>query len=221
MEVVRLIAQRRHQTGKGVARQLRRAGQLPAVLYGRGDSVAVAVPEKDLVHIQRSGAGENTILDFEVQGDEPETCNAILRDVQLDPLTGTPLHADFYRLDMSQPITVSVPLEFINVPEERLKIALASWLPLVRDVMVECLPRDIPEHITVDLEALEVGETLHAGALTLPQGVTLLMDEEEAIVTTTVVTAEEEEVEAAEAEEEAGTEVEAAASESEEEAPAS
>jgi large subunit ribosomal protein L25 len=219
MEVVRLIAQRRHQSGKGVARQLRRAGQLPAVLYGRGDSVAVAIPEKDLVHIQRSGAGENTILDFEVQGDEPETCNAILRDVQIDPLTGTPLHADFYRLDMSQPITVSVPLEFINVPEERLKIAQASWLPLVRDVMVECLPRDIPEHIAVDLEALEVGETLHAGALALPPGVTLVMDADEAIVTTTMVTAALEEAEAAEAAEEVGMEAEAA-SESEEEASA-
>jgi large subunit ribosomal protein L25 len=142
------------------------------------------------MHIQQSGAGENTILDFEVQGEESETCNAILRDIQIDHLTGGLLHVDFYRLDMRQSIVVTVPLAFVNVPEDRLKAANASWLPLMREVEVACLPGDIPESITVDLAALEVGETLQAGALVLPRSVTLSTDAEEAVVTTTVVKAE-------------------------------
>jgi large subunit ribosomal protein L25 len=217
MDVVRLVAQRRQQTGKGIARQLRRAGKLPAVLYGRGDSVAVTVLEKDLVHIQQSGAGENTILDFEVQGEESETCNAILRDIQIDHLTGGLLHVDFYRLDMRQSIMVTVPLEFVNVPEDRLKAAHVSLLPLLREVEVTCLPGDIPESITVDLAALEVGDTLQAGALVLPRSVTLGTDAEEAVVTTTVI-AEEVAAEPEVTEEVEGGE--GAASE-EEEAPAS
>ena len=210
MEVVKLVAQRRTRAGKGVARQLRREGMLPAVLYGRGESVAVSVALKDLAHIQQSGAGGNTILDFEVQGGDPEVCNAIVRDVQMDALTQTLLHADFYRLDMNQPIAITVPLEFVNAPEDRLKAANASWRPLVREIDVQCLPRDIPAHISVDLEALEVGVTLRARDIALPGGVTLTMDPEEAIVTAAVIAAEVvEEVEAAAIEGEEAAEAEA------------
>ena len=92
MEVVRLVAQSRSQTGKGAARQLRRQGRLPAVLYGRGESVAVSVDQKDFAQVQQTGMGGNTILTFELQGEAAETCNAIVRDMQINALNDDVMH---------------------------------------------------------------------------------------------------------------------------------
>jgi len=183
METVKLVVQKRHQAGKGFARRLRRAGQLPAVVYGHGTTVAIALGEKDLVRIQQSEAGTNTILDLVIEGETPESCQAILREVQIDPASRTPLHADFYRVDMSQALTVTVPLAFINEPHSLLQGAHAVLTHLWHEVEVACLPRDIPDEITVDLADLQPGETLKASALVLPPGVTLLTDAEEVIVT--------------------------------------
>ena len=183
METVRLVVQKRHQAGKGVARRLRRAGQLPAVLYGHGSTVAIALEGKDLVRIEQSEAGENTLLDLVIEGEPPESCQAILREVQIDPVSRAPLHADFYRVDMSQALTVTVPLVFINEPHNLLQGANAVLTHLWREVEVACLPRDIPDEIMVDLADLQPGDTLKAGALVLPPGVTLVMDAEEVIVT--------------------------------------
>jgi len=183
METVRLVVQKRHQAGKGIARQLRRAGQLPAVVYGHGTTVAIALGEKDLVSIQQSEAGENTIVDLVIEGQPPESCQAILREVQINPVNGALLHADFYRVDMRQALTVTVPLTFINEPHSRLQGANAVLTHLWREVEVACLPRDIPDEITVDLADFQPGDIFKAGALVLPPGVTLVTDAEEAIAT--------------------------------------
>jgi large subunit ribosomal protein L25 len=183
MEIVKLVVQKRHQAGKGVARRLRRAGQLPAVVYGNGTTLAIALAEKDLAHIQHSVAGENTILDFVIEGDTPERCQAILREVQIDPVSRASLHADFYRVDMNKSITVTVPLAFINEPHTLLLSANAMLTHLWREIEVACLPGDIPDGITVDLAHIHPGETFKAGALVLPPGVTLVTDAEEVLVT--------------------------------------
>ena len=183
METVKLVVQRRHQAGKGVARRLRRRGQLPAVVYGHGTTVAIALDEKELVHIQHSEAGENTLLDLVIEGENPESCQAILREVQLHPVSRAPLHADFYRVDMSQALTVTVPLAFINEPHSLLQGAHAVLTHLWREVEVACLPGDIPDEIAVDLADLQPGEMFKAGALVLPPGVTLVTDAEEVMVT--------------------------------------
>jgi large subunit ribosomal protein L25 len=187
MEVVRLMAQRRHRTGKGAARQLRRAQRLPAVLYGHGESEAIVITPVDLSRIWRSEAGENAILELVIEGDRRVTTNAILREVQIDPVSQRPLHADLYRIVMDEPITLTVPLEFVNEPEDRFKMAKVMLAPLLREIEVECLPRDIPEVITVDLAALEIGEVMRAEALPLPPGVRLITGPEEALVTTEAI----------------------------------
>src|SRR5262249_9370273 len=148
METVRLVVQKRHQAGKGVARRLRRGGQLPAVVYGHGATGAVGLDEKDLARSEQSGAGENTIVDLVIEGETPESCQAILREVQINPVNRVPLHADFYRVDMGQVLTVTVPLAFINEPHSRLLGANAVLTHLWREVEVACLPRDIPDEIT-------------------------------------------------------------------------
>jgi large subunit ribosomal protein L25 len=183
METVKLVVHKRGQSGKGVARRLRRAGQLPAVVYGNGNTLAIALAEKDLAQIRQSEAGENTILDFTVEGDTSQSCQAILREVQVDPVSRALLHADFYRVDMNKEITVTVPLTFINEPHHLLQSANATLTHLWREVEITCLPRDIPDEITVDLADIHPGATFKAGALVLPPGVTLLVDAEEVLVT--------------------------------------
>jgi len=183
MEVVKLVAQQRQGTGKGPARRLRSAGKLPAVLYGHGQSEVIAITAEALLQIQQSETGENAILELVIEGEAPQTCHAILREVQVDPVSRAPIHVDLYRVLMDEPITVTVPLEFVHVPEDRLKQAQAILTPLLREIEVECLPRDIPEAVTVDLVGWEIGRVLHANALVLPPGVTLITDPEEPIVT--------------------------------------
>jgi len=183
METVKLVVHKRDKSGKGVARRLRRAGQLPAVVYGNGSTLAIALAEKDLAKIRQSEAGENTILDFTIEGDTSEGCQAILREVQIDPVSRALLHADFYRVDMNKEIMVTVPLTFINEPHNLLQSANAMLTHLWREVEVACLPRDIPDEIAVDLAEFQPGATFKAGALVLPPGVTLVLDAEEVIVT--------------------------------------
>jgi large subunit ribosomal protein L25 len=183
METVKLVVHKRDKSGKGVARRLRRAGQLPAVVYGNGSTLAIALAEKDLAKIRQSEAGENTILDFTIEGDTSEGCQAILREVQIDPVSRALLHADFYRVDMNKEILVTVPLTFINEPHNLLQSANAMLTHLWREVEVACLPRDIPDEIAVDLADLHPGATFKAGALVLPPGVTLVLDAEEVLVT--------------------------------------
>jgi large subunit ribosomal protein L25 len=173
---------------------------VPAILYGHGTNEMLVTTAEDLVRIQQSEAGENTILDLVIEDEPPRTCNAILREVQINPVSRAPIHADFYRIVMTEAIRVTVPLEFINVPEDRLRHAQALLAPILREVEVECLPRDIPEVIAVDVAALDVGDVLRAEALVLPPGVTLLVDPEETVVTVEV-TREEAVAEAAGAEE--------------------
>ena len=199
METVRLVAHRRSETGKGPARRLRSSGRLPAVLYGHGVSEAIAVDSKELLLIRRSEAGANTIIDLAIDG-EADVCSAILREVQIDPISRQHLHADFYRVAMDEPITVSVPLIFTNEPEDRFKAEQALISYVTRDLEVRCLPRDIPDTITVDLQELQVGTALTAGDIAMPQGVTLVTSVEEAVVTTasSIVRAEEEEAEVGE-----------------------
>jgi large subunit ribosomal protein L25 len=187
MDTVRLVAQKRVGTGKGQARRLRKAGKLPGVVYGRGDTEVLTVDAKALLLIRLSG-GENTIIDLELGGDTPETCSVILREVQIDPVSRLQIHADFYRVALDELITVTVPVEFVNIPEDRLKAAQAEISVLARELMVECLPREIPGVIEVDLEELQVGDMLHAGAIALPRGVTLVTNDDEAVLTTSMIT---------------------------------
>jgi large subunit ribosomal protein L25 len=187
MEVVKVMAQLRRERGKGPARRLRRAGKLPAVLYGHGETESLAILEETLVDIWQSEAGENAILELIIEGEPATIYNAIMREIQIHPISRRPLHVDLYRVRMDEPITVTVPLEFINVPEDRLKAAQHILSPLLRELEVECLPRDIPEAITVDLAALEISAVLHVNALVLPPGVTLVTEPEEPVVTTEMI----------------------------------
>jgi large subunit ribosomal protein L25 len=168
-----LVAEVRDATGKGVARKLRAAGRIPAVVYGRGtESRAISVDPKALVQLlQKGGAGMNTLIELSVDG----TAKTVLvKELQRDPVRGRPLHTDFYLIDLAQKVEVSVPIHLIGRPEG---VELGGILdhPL-REIELECLPGAIPESIDVDVSALDVGDSIHVRDLEFPEGVSVHTD---------------------------------------------
>ncbi len=183
MDRVRVTAHVRQSTGKSSARQIRREGRLPAIIYGKGDSTSLTIGADTLGEIRHSAVGGNAVLDMNLLGEQEEQCHAILREVQIDPVTREPLHVDFFRVDPNEPIRVTVSLETINELPDEFKAANRIASLVLREVEIECLPGDIPESIRIDLAALTDNQALHASNLDLPDGVTLITDSETAIVT--------------------------------------
>ena len=154
---VTLAAATRNTRGKNEARRLRRAGRLPAVVYGGApvDSQAVEVDPKALLRILHSESGINTLVDLEVDG--TTSGQVLIKDIQHDPVTDNLLHVDFFRLAMDKAITVTVPVtlsgEAAGVKQQ------AGLLDFVtREIQVECMPADIPEHIDIDVRELMIGD---------------------------------------------------------------
>jgi large subunit ribosomal protein L25 len=168
-----LSAENRTGTGKGVNRKLRVAGRIPGVIYGKGrDSQPIALDPKALeTLLHKSGAGLNTLIDLSVAG---KTDTVLVKELQRHPVRGSYLHVDFFQVDLTQKITVSVPIHFVGKARG---VEFGGILdhPL-RELEVECLPRAIPEHIEVDVSALEVGQSIHVSELRLPEGVEVKTD---------------------------------------------
>jgi large subunit ribosomal protein L25 len=168
-----LVAELRDATGKGVARKLRAAGRIPAVVYGKGaESKAISVDPSALQRLlQSGGAGMNTLIELSVDG---ATRTVLVKELQRDPVRGRPLHTDFYLVELDQTVEVSVPLHLVGkAPGVELGGILDHPL---REIELECLPRAIPESVDVDVSALEVGDSIHVRDLELPEGVSVQTD---------------------------------------------
>jgi len=207
-----LAAEVRSGTGKGVARRLRAQGRIPAVLYGRAKQARpITVSARDLqLLFQKSSAGINTLIDLQLEGGEDVV---IVKELQREPVGGSYVHADFYTVDLTQKIAVSVPLHFVGkAPGVEAGGILDHPL---RDIELRCLPRAIPESIEVDVSGLEIGQSVHVREIQLPEEVEVISDPELAVASVVAPKAEEEPVV-----EEAIEDEEAAAAEGEEAAPA-
>jgi large subunit ribosomal protein L25 len=148
----------REGVGKGPTRRLRAQGMIPAAVYGEGgDAMAVAVSAKDIATILRSGSGHNTIFKLTLPQSEGEPANVIIKDYQVDPVKGRLLHADLLRLSMTTLTRVSVSVETVGDPPGVKSEGGILELQL-REIEVECLPGDIPEHLTVDVSNLQIGD---------------------------------------------------------------
>ena len=161
---VTLAAAARASRGKNAARRLRRAGQVPAVVYGGAEGdVSVAVDPTTLLRILHSESGLNTILDLHVEGNGES--QVLVKALQLDPVTDALLHIDFYRLAMDKVITVTVP---VHLTGEALGVKLQGGLVdfVTREVPVECMPTDIPERIEVDITPLMIGDGIRVKDVT-------------------------------------------------------
>jgi len=165
-----ITAERRADQGKGASRRLRRAGKVPAVIYGAGS------PAENIQfdHLKLSLAAKHdwfssAILDLLVDGNRQKV---LLRDVQKHPVKPQLLHLDFLRIDESKPVRVYVTIRFLN--KEKSPAAKTSGVVIshnITEVEVSCLPKDLPEYIDLDLGELGLGDVLHLSDLKLPAGV--------------------------------------------------
>ena len=198
----------REATGKGVARKLRAIGRIPGVCYGQKETQAISLDPRELDRLIRaSSSGMNTLIDLKVCGGGSfDGKKVLLKEMQRDPVSNAPLHADFFALDMGHRIEIAVPVHATGIP---VGVSMAGGIldQALREINLECLPHAIPEEILVDVTDLEVGMSLHVRDLTLPEGVELRSDGDLSVVSVVAPKAVEEEVPTEEVE---GEEVEGA-----------
>jgi large subunit ribosomal protein L25 len=212
-----LEAKKRDGRGKNEARRLRASGHVPAVVYGARrdgqspDSVPVAVDPKEVLRILHSESGANTLINLKLDGGESRV---MVRDYQLDPITHKLLHADFYQLAMDKALVVPVPVvirgEAVGVKQQ------GGLLDFVtREIQVQCLPTDIPEHIDVDVTELGLHQAIRVKDVATNPKWKAVTDAETMIVHVVMPKAEESATTAAAAEGAAATPAAAAGSEPE------
>jgi len=164
----------REAVGKGVARTLRRQGKIPGVLYGQGECIALTVDPAEIRRVLHSDTGYNSLLNLSIaRGWQEAKRTAMLRDYQLDPVTGAILHADLFEVAMDKPIRVRVPVAVT----EGTPVGVAEGGILqhnMRELHVECLPSQIPVHITVDPSQLKINQGIHVKEVPVPTGLRIL-----------------------------------------------
>jgi len=207
-ERTKLLVSEREKLGSAETRRLRKSGFVPGVLYGSGEPVAICVEARELRRALTGAAGLHSILDVEIDG-KGKTHASILKEFQVDPIRGGVTHVDLQEVRLDRTITASVSVHLAGgevAPGVKEGGVLSQVL---REVNVEALPLEVPEHIEVDVSQLEIGATLRISDLVAPEGATLLDDPESVVATITAPTREEvaepteEELAAAEAEGEA------------------
>jgi large subunit ribosomal protein L25 len=180
MADVVIEVEERTASGKNESRRLRRAGRIPGVLYGAGKPVfSVTIDPRDVEQILDSEAGENTLLDLRLKGQDSRR-TAMIKDFQVDPVTGQVLHADFVRIAMDAKLEVSVTVRTLGTsPGIKEQGGLLDILQ--RELKVECLPGDIPENIDVDISELRIHDHVRVQDL-VPSGDYRFLDPPETLV---------------------------------------
>jgi len=196
MKTIELAVEKRSTIGKGEARRSRAAGRIPAVVYGAGKpNVPISVDRKALSDAFRGGAGENAIFLLKLSGSD-QSRHAMIREMQRDPVSRKPLHIDFVRVLMDVKITVNVPIEIVGVAKG-VKTDQGILDVVTREIEIECLPTNIPQHLPVDVAELAIGDAIRVSELRVPEGVTIVDNPEKVVVHVTHPTREEEPVTAA------------------------
>src|SRR5688500_5016480 len=173
MATARLSATPRDNAGKGAARSLRREGRVPAVIYGHGrEPQSLSIATRELERLIGSVAAASTVIELDLDG---RTSRTLIREIQRHPFKRTILHVDFQELVAGERVSVKVPLVFHGTPEG-VRVDGGMLDQVMHEVHVEADPSDIPNHIDVDVSAMQIATVLHVGDLQLPQGVTALDD---------------------------------------------
>jgi large subunit ribosomal protein L25 len=179
MERIVIHAEKREETGKGVARSLRRKNVIPAVLYRAGGSLPIKLPKKEITQFINTTAGEQIMVDLQFADGESKL--ALVKDYQIDPTRRELLHADFFEVLLTEKVKVNVHI----IPTgEPIGVKRDSGIlqTLLRDIEIECLPDKIPGHIKIDISGLEIGQSYHVRDLPIEEGIKVLTDPGEVIV---------------------------------------
>jgi large subunit ribosomal protein L25 len=167
-----VAAQPRASRGKNEARRTRKSGLIPAVVYGAfKDPVSVSVNPKDISKIIHSKTGHNSIFDVNIEGVEKTPC--IVADEQYDPIRGHLLHIDLRRIDLTRKLRVAVPIH-VTGESKGVKQQGGVLDVVTRQIEIECIPQDIPDHFAVDVTELMIGGTIRVGELPVKDGVRVL-----------------------------------------------
>ena len=181
--IVRAV--RREGRGKNDARRARREGQVPVTIYGGGtEAVAALAPLRELAAILRSYTGRNTIFTVDIEG--VEATEVMFIDRQIDPVRSRLVHADFKRLVKGEKIEATVPLRLVGEPIG-VREGAGVLEQIIREVEIRCEPRDIPEHLDVDVTNLGVHDVLHVSDIPTSEGVEILTGADTVIATVGVV----------------------------------
>lgn len=169
----KLHAVARQDVGKGASRRLRHGDKVPAIVYGANkEPQSVVLEHREVMHSLEDESFYTSILTLDVDGKEEKV---ILKDLQRHPYKPRITHADFYRINESEKLTMLIPIHFIGEDVAvGVKIGGGVIFRLLNEVTVRCLPKDLPENVTVDISKLELDETLHLSDLVAPAGVEFL-----------------------------------------------
>lgn len=188
-----LPAQKRDGTGKGVARKLRAAGRVPAVLYGRElEPVHLSLDAREAEHLFHAISVDNTIVELSVDG-EKEAYQTLIREIQVHPLRQSLTHVDFLRIQAGVTVDVNVPLHLVGTPEG-VKNSGGVLEQIIHDLPVRCIPSKIPQFIDVDVSHLDLNESLHIYDVEFEEGVEVTIEQKRTVCSVAVPKVIEEEV---------------------------
>jgi len=180
METKTLNVELRSKTGKGISRQLRSAGRLPGVVYGKGvEPTAVSIDQRELVKVITGDGAINSLITLS-GGDSLNGSVVIVADMTVDPLKGTPKHVDLHKVNMNEKVRVEVSIKLKGTAKGVKDGGLLDFVK--HSLELECLPALIPAHIDVDITGLTIGHSIHVSDLQLPANVRVLDDPKAGVV---------------------------------------
>ncbi|HZS59217.1 MAG TPA: 50S ribosomal protein L25 [Gemmatimonadaceae bacterium] len=179
MATAQLAATQRTGTGKGVARKLRAAGQIPGIIYGHArEPQALAINTRDFEKLLEHISAENTVIELAIGG---KTSRTLIREIQRHPFKRQFLHVDFQELVAGELVIVRIPIILVGTPEG-VRLEGGVMDQTLRELEIEVDPVNMPNHIDVNVESLKIGESIHLADITLPPGVTAMAEGEATIV---------------------------------------
>ncbi|MCH7932817.1 MAG: 50S ribosomal protein L25 [Gemmatimonadetes bacterium] len=188
-----LRATRRYETGKGVARRLRAAGKVPAVLYGKDqESISLTIDAREALQLFYSISVENTIVNVQID-DDKEELETLVREIQMHPFRPDLIHVDFYSIERGVALEVDIPANYIGTPQG---VRDGGVLEVIlHELRVKCIPSLIPDTIEIEISGLDIGDSIHASEISTDEGVELLTDPGQTLCLVSAPRVEEEEEE--------------------------
>jgi large subunit ribosomal protein L25 len=182
MEQIEINVEQRAPGDKSLLRRMRRTGLIPAVVYHKGEkTVPIQVTESDFWKVLHSEAGRNSLINLKVKDEKKKQRTVVVKDIQSHPVTGQVRHVDFHEISLKEKIVVNVPVvERGDAPGVKNDGGVLET-PL-RELQVECLPTEIPEHIEIDVSKLNINEAIHVKNLIVPSNIKLLNDSDMVVV---------------------------------------
>jgi large subunit ribosomal protein L25 len=190
---MKLNAEIKTRTGKGINRRLRKDGRVPAILYGRHqDPIPLSLNSHEVEKVLAGGAGRKLVtLGVSGLSETPEETMVMFKDIERNALTGALTHVDLYSIRRGEKISIVLPLTFIGDAKEDEKGGTLQFAS--REISIECLPRNIPDHIEVDISGIEMGHSLVMGDIALPEDIKLIDGPAKVVASIVAVRAELEE----------------------------